>query len=295
MVVNPQTFNYRLIIGMLLVAMISLGAYSLSSYNEIKEQKEFLAQEKKIVENELSQIITRYDELMFENEDIKEELILAKERTLKILDSLKVQQATVFIISKYRNQITFLNDEREELLTLAKSLKEENQQLHKVRKAVVKRLEEQTDVNNQLSERNILLAENLKKGSVLTANSFSATALRTRVSGKQVETNKAKRTDVMEVCFTLAENSLAEKGEKNIYIQILNPNSNVIGEKLSKNFGEYSLIYSTKALIDYNNEVLDICLRASAAKDEKIFTKGTYFVNVFHDEKKLGSTEINLN
>ncbi len=295
MIVNPQAFNYRLIIGVLLVAMISLGAYSLSSYNELNEQKVFLAQEKKIVENELSQIIARYDELMFENEDIKEELMLAKERTLKMLDSLKLQEASVFIISKYRNQISYLNDEREDLLALANSLKEENQQLHKVKKAVVKRLEEQTDVNNELSERNMLLAENVKKGSILTANSFSATAFKTKISGKQVETDKAKRTDVMEICFTLAKNSLAEKGEKNIYIQILNPNSNVIGEKISKKFGDYSLIYSTKALIDYDNDVFDVCVRAQAGKDEKIFTKGTYFVNVFHDEKKLGSTEINLN
>jgi len=233
--------------------------------------------------------------LMFENEDIKEELLLAKERTLKMLDSFKLQEASVFIITKYRNQISFLNDEREDLLALANSLKEENQQLHKVRKAVVKRLEEQTDVNNELSERNMLLSENVKKGSVLTANSFSATAFRTKASGKQVETGKAKRTDVMEICFTLAENSLAEKGNKNLYIQVLNPNGNVIGEKISKNFGEYSLIYSTKTLIDYDNDVLNVCVRAKAGKDEKIFTKGTYFVNVFHDEKTLGSTKINLN
>jgi vacuolar-type H+-ATPase subunit I/STV1 len=295
MIVNPQTFNYRLIIGVLIVAMISLGAYSLSSYNELKEQKEFLAQEKKIVENELSQIIKRYDQLMSENEDIKDELLLAKEKTLKMLDSFRLQEASVFIISKYRNQISYLNDERDELLELANSLKEENQQLHKVRKAVVRRLEKQTDVNNALSERNILLAENVKKGSVLTANSFSATAFRTKASGKEVETNKAKRTDVMEICFTLAENSLAEKGGKNLYIQVLNPNNNVLGEKISKDFGAYSLIYSTKTLIDYDNDVLDVCVRAEAGNDEKIFTKGTYFVNVFHDEKKLGSTKINLN
>ena len=141
----------------------------------------------------------------------------------------------------------------------------------------------------------MLLAENVKKGSLLRANSFTASAFKTKSSGQQVETDTAKRTDVLEVCFTLAENAFAEQGGKNLYIQILNPNSNVIGEKHSMNFGDYSLIYSTKTLINYNNDVLDVCVRAEAGKDEKIFTKGTYFVNVFHDEKKLGSTEIHLN
>ena len=295
MVVNPQTFNYRLIIGTLIVAILGLGAYSFSSYKELKEQKEFLAEEKKIVENELSKIITRYDELMSENEDMIEELAVAKEKTLKLLDSLKLQEATVYIISKYRKQIASLQDERNNFMALASSLKQENKQLYQDRKTAKKRLVEQTDVNNQLSERNLLLAENLKKGSILTANSFSAKAYKIRASGKEVETDKAKRTDIMEICFTLAENSLAEKGDKNLFIQILNPSSNVIGDKLSKNFGDYTLVYSTKEIVTYNKEVLDICIKAKAGTDEKVFKKGTYFVNVFHDEKKLGSTKINLN
>ncbi len=295
MVVNPQTFNYRLVIGALLIAILALGAYSFSSYSKLQDQKQFLAQEKKIVENELSNIIARYDELMSENENMKDELIIAKERTLKVLDSLKVQEATVYIISKYRKQISSLQEERNNFMTLASSLKTENKQLHNERKKVNKRLEEQTDVNNQLSERNSLLAENLKKGSIITANSFAAKAFKIRTSGKKIETEKAKRTDFIEVCFILAKNSLAEKGKKNIYIQILNPNSNVIGDKASKNFGDYTLIYSAKETINYNNEVLDICLKAMAGKDEKTFTKGTYFVNIFHNEKKLGSTTINLN
>lgn len=295
MVVNPQAFNYRLIIGTLIVTLLGLGAYSFSSYTELKEQKEFLVQEKRIVENELSKIIARYDELMSENEDMNKDLLLAKERTLKILDSLKIQEASVYIISKYRKQIASLQDERDKFMSLTASLKEENQQLQIQKKTVVNRLIEQTDVNNELSEKNMLLADNLKKGSIITANSFSAKAIKTRSSGKEIETQRAKRVEVMEVCFTLAENRLAEIGEKSLYVQILNPNNNVIGEKASIDFGDTSLIYSTKTKITYNKEVLDICIKAEAGKDEKVFTKGTYFVNVFHDDKKLGSTSIELN
>lgn len=295
MVVNPQTFNYRLIIGTLIIAMLGLGAYSFSSYDKLKGQKEFLTQEKKIVETELSKIITRYDELMSENEDMKEELSIAKERTLKMLNSLKVQEATVFIISKYRKQITFLQDERNNFIALTSTLKEENKQLNQERKVVAKRLVEQTDVNTLLSKRNMLLADNLKKGSIISANSFAAKAFKIRSSGKEIETYKAKRTDLLEICFTVAKNSLAEKGEKDLYIQILNPNNNVIGDKLSKSFGDNILIYSAKETVVYNKGVLDICIKAQAGKDEKVFTKGTYFVNVFHDDKKLGSTEIILN
>ncbi|MBT8302916.1 MAG: hypothetical protein KJP09_00485 [Bacteroidia bacterium] len=295
MVVNPQTFNYRLIIGALIVAMIGLGAYSYTSYVELKDQKEFLIQEKKIVENELSKIIDRYDELMLENEEIREELKSAKERTLKMLDSLKLQEASVFIISKYRNQVAFLQEERDELMTLASSLRKENIELYQEQERVTRQLIEQTDENDQLSQKNILLAENLKKGSQITANSFTAKAFKVRPTGKTIETNRARRTDLMEVCFTLAENALVEKGEKELYIQILNPNNNVIGEKLTKKFGDNTLVYSIKQIIDYENQVLDLCVKAKASLDEQQFGQGTYFVNVFHDERKLGSTTIELN
>jgi len=295
MVVNPQTFNYRLVIGALIATLLGLASYSFSSYIQLQEQKEFLIQEKKIVENELSKIIDRYDELMSENEDMKDELSVAKEHTIKLLDSLKIQEATVFIIGKYRKQISSLQDERNRFMTLASSLKTENTELQQEQKKVVNRLIKQTDVNDQLSERNILLAENLKKGSVITANSFIARGIKTKASGKQIETDKAKRADMIKVCFILAKNSLAEKGKKDLYIQIVNPNNNVIGDKSSKNFGDYTLIYSSKTEVDYNNDVLDICIDAKAGDDENTFTKGTYFINVFHDEKKLGSTSINLN
>lgn len=295
MVVNPQTFNYRLIIGTLIIAMFGLGAYSFSSYNELNSQRQFLSQEKKIVESELSKIITRYDELMSENEDMREELAIAKEKTIKLLDSLKVQEATIHILSKYRKQISALQDERNNFMAIASSLKQENKQLVQERKLVSKRLVEQTDFNNQLSEKNQLLAENLKKGSVLTANSFGAKAFKIKSSGKIIETDKAKRTDFMEICFTLAENYLVEEGDKDFYIQILNPNNNVIGDKLSKRFGENTLIYTAKTTRAYNKQVLDVCVKTKTTEDENVFVKGTYFVTVFNDNKKIGSTSIDLN
>lgn len=295
MVVNPQTFNYRLIIGALVVVMLGLGAYSFSSYKKLEEQKDFLVQEKKIVESELSNIIKRYDQLISENETMREELSSAKEKTIRLLDSLKVQEATIFIISKYRKQIATLQQERNSFMALASSLKKENSTLQQEKKTVFKELKEQTDANTLLSEKNTLLAANLKKGSILTANSFAAKAYKIRSSGKTVETDKAKRTDVMEICFTLAENSLAEEGNKDLYIQILNPSNNVIGDKLSKKFGDYTLVYSAMQSVTYNKEFLDICIKAEAGQDEQVFEKGTYLVNVYHDQKKLGSTKIDLN
>ena len=55
------------------------------------------------------------------------------------------------------------------------------------------------------------------------------------------------------------------------------------------------MIYSTKKIVNYSNKVLDICVDVEADAEEKPLTEGTYFINVFNDDRKLGSTEVTLN
>jgi len=63
MIVNPQLFNYRLIIGSLLVVLTALGIYSFTNYKSIKSYEEFLKQEKFLIEQELTEMLESYDEL----------------------------------------------------------------------------------------------------------------------------------------------------------------------------------------------------------------------------------------
>jgi len=295
MVVNPKTFYNRLLVGTLIVSFLTLGSYSLYSYNKLEDQKAFLVEEKQIVQKELLQIVSRYDILMADNEDIKQQLTISKRRTLRLLDSLNSLEVNLSNLAIYRSQIKALKAERDDLMQLAKDLKAQNLELKQEKKIASIKLIEQENANKVLSEKNEVLAKNLEKAVVLAANSFNAKAYRSKASGKLVQTNKAKRTDAIEVCFTLAENALVEAGEKELYIQILSPNSTVVGDKISKTFEDNTLIYSTKKLVDYTNNVLDICVKARAGDAEKEFVKGTYYVTVFNKADKLGSTEIILN
>ena len=73
-------------------------------------------------------------------------------------------------------------------------------------------------------------------------NSFDAKVYRERSLGKKVETKKASNADSFEVCFVIAENPIAEKGNKNLFIQIVGPDNNVVNDKGAVVFGESSLI-----------------------------------------------------
>ena len=89
MIVNPQLFNYRLIISSLLVVLTVLGIYSFTNYKSIKSYEEFLKQEKSLIEKELSEMLVSYDELSQEYDLMGSQLQEAKLETKVALDSLK--------------------------------------------------------------------------------------------------------------------------------------------------------------------------------------------------------------
>lgn len=294
MIVNPQFFNYRLIIGSLIVAVTVLSVFSFTNYQSIRTHQQFLEQEKKLVESELSQMISRYDEVSISNDIIASQLEVAKKETKIALDSISMLRSDLSVISRFKDQLYRLKFKNNYLISAIDSLNAANQTLKEENLITYNELVNQRKTNVSLTKANEDLNKSLEKGALLTANSFEAKSF-TKVLGKKQATNKAKKVNQIEVCFTLAENALTEQGEKEIFIQIVNPQNNVVADKGAISFGNSSLIYSSKKLVNYNNEVLDICVDIEADPDERPLTEGTYFINIFNKERKLGSTEVKLN
>ena len=294
MIVNPQLFNYRLITGSLIVGIAVLSIFSFTNYRSNQAQQQFLEQEKKLVGIELSQMIKRYDAVSSENSRITSQLETAKKDIENGMDSIRFLRAEVSLISKIKHETSVLRSKNSFLSNTIDSLNILKVELEKEKLETYNALQNQRELNSALLEENKNLSESLKKASRLTANSFKATALNT-VSGKKTVTAKASRTKSIEVCFTIAANTLTPQGEKDIYIQILTPDNNVFADKGAVNFGASSLIYSIKKTVHYNSDVLDVCLDINADEDDKPLIAGTYFVNVFNKEVKLGGTQLQLN
>ncbi|WP_431133513.1 hypothetical protein [Psychroserpens mesophilus] len=294
MIVNPQLFNYRLIIGSLIVAVTVLSVFSYTNYQSISAHQQFLEQEKKLVESELSQMITRYDDISISNDLIASQLKDAKTNTKIVLDSLSMLRSDLSVLSRFKEQLYGLKLKNKTLFKAIDSLDSANQSLEKEKIITYNELVKQRIANNSLLKENENLNRSLEKGALLTANSFEAKSY-IKILGQKRPSDVAKKVDHIEVCFTLAENSLTEQGEKEIYVQIVNPQNNVVSDKGAITFGNSSLIYSSKKIVDYNNEVIDLCVDIEADTDEKPLTKGTYFINVFNKDRKLGSTQVRLN
>ena len=293
MIVNPQLFNYRLIIGSLVVAIAVLAVFSFTNYESVREHQQFLEQEKELVENELSQMIERYDEVAGTNEYLTSQLKDARTDTKRALDSLRMLKSDVSVIARYKAQLLIFKSKNKQLFETIDSLNEINENLEKDKLLAHNELKKQLDANSSLTKMNESLSKTIEKGALLTANSFKAKAYLNK-NGRLHETKRANKAETMEVCFTLAENALTEKGDKELYVQIVNPKNNVVADKGSIEFGDSSLIYSVKTVINYNNKVVDVCTNVMSDPSDQPWSKGTYFVSVFYKDRKLGSTQVIL-
>ncbi len=293
MIVNPQFFNYRLIIGSLIIALAVLTVYSFTSYQSIRANEQFLESEKHLMENELSQMILRYDDIMESNNLMSSQVKEAKRNAELTLDSLRILRSDLSVISKFKHQLTLLKTRNDHLFKAIDSLKDANLLLQREKLLAYNALKKERSTNNSLKKENEILSEHIKKGALLTANSFEARAYKSFL-GRKKETRRATKADHIEVNFTLAQNALAEEGEKELYIQIVNPNNNVMADKGSTTFGDSSLIYSSRKTVNYRGDVMDITVDIEPNNNEKPLSKGTYFVNVFHKDRKLGATQVTL-
>ncbi len=248
MIVNPQLFNYRLIISSLLVVLTVLGIYSFTKYKSIESYEEFLKQEKVLIETELSELLSSYDELSQDYNLMASQLQEAKLETKNALDSLRLLKSDLSIITKFKEQLIVLKSKSKVLLSTIDSLNSANLELKKEKRYALNTIKRINVAINDLEETNDALNETIDNAALLKASHISVQAYKLK-SGKKRFTDRARRANAIDVCITLTENPLALKGKKDIYMQIVSPQGNVVSDKGEVFFGETSLITVKKKLL----------------------------------------------
>jgi len=198
-------------------------------------------------------------------------------------------KADISSLARYRRQVGVLTAEREQLLKQVDSLQKSNTMIAMQRDSTYTELEKQTVFNDSLVVQNTQLADVVEKGSALNLSKFNVDAVRERNSGKLSSTNRAKRADKFKICFTVADNVIAEAGDREFYVEVLDPQGNVLGEGYSKtNDDGASVTYSKGTSFYYENKSLDVCDYISKPSGD--FQEGNYMVNVYDEGLKLLGT-----
>ncbi|MDG2349348.1 MAG: chromosome partitioning protein ParA [Flavobacteriaceae bacterium] len=282
----------KIILVITLVLLFGTGFYTLNLYNSNIETQEQLIAEKELVLKDLNNMAAQYDIAIDNNDVANNKLIQARERIEGLMDSLKISDNNVRSLWRYKKKFLVLQDEMKELMLENNTLKEENSMLTNTLDSTKVQLNDRIVYNDSLLNQNTQLATIVRDASVLSAVSLKGLGVIIRSSGKLIPTERASRADELKICYTVPKNKLVTTGEKDFFVQILDPKNNILGENKQINFEEKILNYSLSSKFNYTGKNLDIC--EFVKPRGKKFEKGRYIVNIFDEAILVSSSQFML-
>ena len=288
---NNKNTGLKVAIGILLVLFIGTGVYTSKLYNDKKETEATLIKEKEQVMTDLETMSKQYDVVIGENEAANRDLVEARGRIQGLIDSLKISQNSVASLWSYKKKFLALREEMDELLTENEKLKIENSSLATSLDSTKIQLAERTMFTDSLLVQNTELSSVVENASMLQTVGLNGFGVIVRSSGKLVPTERASRSDKIQVCFTVAKNVVIGSGDKELYVQILDPNNTVLGANEQVQFGDNVINYSVISKFNYENKNLNICEFVSP--NDK-FAKGKYTINVYNQKELISTSDFTL-
>ena len=289
---NPKKNNSSLKAVIAVLAVLLIGSlvyiFKLSSDSDVtKTELTTTLTEKESVMKDLQELKTTYDAAIAENTSMSDELIQERDKVVALMDDLNKSKGDV---SKFRSQVQAMQGKMKTLVAENDELKKQNGVLTTQRDSTIVVLGESKKYNEVLVGQNEELAKTVEKGAKLSILNTKTSAYKLRSSGKQIETDKASRADVLKISFTVAENQIAKSGDKTYYVQVIDSKNNVLGDKKTESFGDNTLTYSFKTTVKYENKTVNV----SEDLPGKDFAKGAYFINVFDNDELVSKTSFTL-
>lgn len=294
---NQQKLIYLVALIILLMLLIIVGVLYFGKKSEVKS----LIAEKEQVRSDLQ---SELDALLIEHDQVKMDYgILA--------DSLSSKDS---LIQANAQEITQLLNYKWEYFQIKKKL----DQLRVVAQGYVYQIDSLYSVNRELQEENERIRENYQSerqknigltqekqqlsdkvtgASVLRAYNIQSSGIRHR-GAKEEETDRARRTDGLKICFTVGENSLITPGKKDIYLRIARPDEVILiydkTDEYTFNYRDNKLQYSLLQSIDFTGSAQDVCVSWKKRNLDEKTMAGRYRVSIYSDGNLIGESAFEL-
>lgn len=285
--------NLKAVIAILAVLLVGSLVYIFKVTSDAKAQQTVLTtttSEKEAVMKDLVDLKATYDAAIAENTSMSDELIAEREKVVNLMADLEKSKGDASSMAKYKNQYFALENKMKGMMKEIDVLKKDNAILTTQRDSTVMVLGEAKKYNEVLVGQNEELAKTVEVASKLSVLNLKTSAYKLRSSGKQIETDKASRADILKISFTIAENKVAKSGDKTYYVQVIDSKNNVLGDKKTESFDGNSLSYSFLTTVKFENKTVNV----SQDLPGKNFEKGNYFVNVFDNGELVSKSSFSL-
>jgi peptidoglycan hydrolase CwlO-like protein len=173
------------------------------------------------------------------------------------------------------------------------SLKKQNVSLKTERDTLKTSLATVSDKATTLQKQNQDLDAKVKVASAIKLATSDVVAYKVKNSGKEVEVKRASPAKKIKINFTIAGNSVAEKGMHDIFVRIIDPTGNLITGTDAGTFNAdgQDLQSTYKTSIDFKDDGSGYVIDWD---NPSPFQKGTYTVILYADGYTMGKTSFML-
>lgn len=280
------------LIGLLLIGgIVYLGLSLNKQKQENKAMQELAELDKKEMENEYQQFANQYSEMKTQitNDSIVAQLTAEQEKTQRLLDELRrVKSSDAREIARLKKELATVRAVLRSYVLEIDSLNRLNQNLTAENTRVKGQYEEATRQIEGLNTEKASLSEKVAIAAQLDAVGISLQGKDKR--GK--DTKKLSKCRALQVNFSIAKNVTAGNGTKDIYVRIMSPSGNLLGNAGSFDYENKTLQCSMKKSVEYGGQETPVTMYWQV---NQALEAGTYNVSVFADGNMIGSRSFTFN
>lgn len=296
---NVKVDQGKNILIIVLVILVILSGWRL--LNDHRE-KSRINEEVTHLTEENNQLNTRLDSITREL-DVRINEITSLNGNVEALVKVKEQLEKERKLDKNRsaNDIARLNAQIDSYLTLLEEkdadivrLKAQNVQLFSENKELKSDKFEIEEEMAIINKKTVDLEEKINLASQLKAENIVVAAVNSRGREREGEFRN-RQLSKLKVSFNIADNKVAESGLRDVFIQVLSPNDQVIFD-IAKGSGTFELngkehFYTSKQDFVFNNTQQQLTYFYEKGSD---YVKGDYAVKIFSDGWEIGKTSFEV-
>ncbi len=283
--VNKSLRGYKIVIAILAVI---LAAISVLYYN-INRRQQLQYHELEVVrdsiKNDLTNLISEYDSLQYQNDTISARLVEANQ----LVEQLKYERRLNYNrLRAYEKEVGTLRTVMKRYLRQIDSLNSLNKKLINENVSYRKEISTANLRAERAEEQASELKNKVQQGAILRARDIMLVALNEK--GKTV--TRVRTATTLRVDFTLNANELATPGNREVFVRITSPDGYILSTEQTPTF-EFEggkLSYSASREVDYQNEDLDVSIFYNGSG----FAAGTYKIQLYSGGYLMGSAEVAL-
>jgi uncharacterized membrane protein affecting hemolysin expression len=295
---KTQNRKRRIIIILIAFVILVIGGmllWQIRQRQAIEANRDLTLTENLELQHELDSLLFTHEQLKGQYGDLTMQLLFKDSLIIQKADSIRMLIRRSADYNAIRKELNQLREESSMYMAHIDSLYRVTQILEAENVEIRSQYQAEQIRSQKLSMEKTELSQKVTVGSILKAYNIIATAYRTS-SGVPKPTDKARRTERLEICFTIGENLVAESGKKDVFVRITRPDKQVLTRDASSNFlfnGE-TISYSIKQNIRYLNREMSLCLHWDKIDDKAEAMPGVYDIVIIVDGFVIGQSQIEL-